>query len=642
MKKKLTTVTMLLATSLVATGCNSDNVTYKQNAEGKSIIFSIKNGDKVEEYTADDLLKDLQDSSTAQSKLYSEVSRQVFTHYAQDNLDENKINSIREKAADEVDDFKDDCNASAKEEGTDYDTYLESALAQEGVETLEELEALYFYEGLKSEILDDFVEETDHYNYFLQKYLDTYTPFQVKHVLVAANTADTKFKDGTMSTDNARNLLNILNRFLAGDSFATVAELTDDTSSKDNGGIMPFNEAQNYVSEFRFATYAQEIFAKNTTLDERYDVAAKLHVINNDSDSSDYVSKAEFEDSNLYSVYQNGIESIKISDILALQGNVTNQMAGAYNYFKDDGSEKGNDIPTIAEQPYEMNVNKYDDNGELNKKYYEEYELERNQIFNKTLNSHKVQYIELDGAYATSKNSVKIKVYDKGMKSLVEKTVLADSENGNPIFFALASTGIHFMSMVWNSFDPQSVMLSDEVLNSLSKIICDRNNFSVTSSGNTAYYDKAVEELKDNFDSELNYAYFTLFDDSTTDLTAYKYTYIGQNGAYNSKSSLTKKSDSLLGDISGYASYLEYYLFDAIVYQENSELISNTHYSISFYDDDLYDLIKDYVQDRLTTTDDSYASSVQSAAETYGSKLAREKEVKDALNNWMFENKTNS
>ena len=341
MKKKLAGVTLFLATALVATGCDSNEVTFKQNEDGKSIIFTIKNGDEVIEYTADELLGDLQDNAAAQSKLYSEVSRQVFTQYAESTLG-NKVNSIRESAAEDVEDFKDDCQTSAKEEGTDYDTYLESALEGKGVETLEELEALFYYEGLKEEVLDEFIEDNpEHYNYFLQKYLDVYTPFQVKHVLVAANTSDTNYKDGTMTTDNARKLLNVLNRFLAGDSFDAVAELTDDTSSKDNGGIMPFNQAQNYVAEFRFATYAQEIFAKHESLDERYQVAADLHVINSDEESSDYVSKEEFEDSNLYSIYEKGISSIKISDILKLNGKVDNSMAGAYNYFTEEGTEKG-------------------------------------------------------------------------------------------------------------------------------------------------------------------------------------------------------------------------------------------------------------------------------------------------------------
>lgn len=639
MKKKLATVTMLLATSIIAAGCDSSDVTYKQNDNGQSIIFQIKNGDTIEEYTADDLLKDLQDGSTATTQLYNEISRQVFTKYAEDTLDENKKKTIRSDAASEVEDFKDSCSANAKSEGTDYDTYLEQQLASRGVETLEELEDLNYYEGLKEEILDNFVEKNEddakHYEYFLQKYLDVYTPFQVKHVLVAANTADTKFKDGTMTADNARKLLNVMDRFLNGDSFTSVVELTDDTSSKDNGGIMQFNHAQDYVPEFRFATYAQEIFNK-TDEQERYDTAAKLHIINNDEDSTDYVSKEEFLESNLYSVYQNGITSIKVSDVLKLKDPVTSSMAGAYNYFNDDATEKGNDIPTIAEQPYEMNVNKYNDEGELNEKYYEEYELQRNQIFNKTLNSHKVQYIELDGDHASCTNSTKVMVYDPATNGLVEKTVLADGKDGNPIFFALASTGIHFMSMVWNCNDPLSVVLSDEAKEGLGKIICEKNDFELSST-DAKYFDTAKGKYTnpEDFDKQLNYAYFTLYDSDDTDLSEYKYTYIGRNNIYTSRTTLTQESNALLSDIESYASTLEYYLFDAIVYQTESPLATK-HYTISFYDDSLADTIKDYVQDRLTQTDESFAHSVQDAAETYGSKLAREQEVKSALDNWAF------
>ena len=619
MKKKLAAVTLFLSSALVATGCDSNEVTYKENDNGQSIIFSI-NGS---EYTADDLLKDLQDSSTAKTKLYGEVSRQVFTKYAEDNLSD-KLDSIREDAENDVEDFKDDCQTNAKEEGTDYDTYLENALAQKGVETLEELKALYYYQGLKNEILDDFVEEENNYNYFLNEYLATYTPFQVKHVLVAANTADTNYRDGTMTADNARKLLSVLDRFVAGDSFDKVAELTDDTSSKDNGGVMPFNEAQNYVSEFRFATYAQEIFGKYQSLDDRYAMAAKLHVVNDDEESSDFVSKEEFEESNLYSVYADGIKSVQLNDILTLNNKVTNDMKGNYNYFDKDGNEKGNEIPTIAEQPYEMNVSKFNDEGEINDKYFEEYQLKRNEIFNRYLNTHQVKYIELENSVATEANSTTL---DDG------RVVLAD-DNDNPIFFALASTGIHFMSMVWNSNDPLSVNKKGDALESLAKLSLEKNGVQVAD-GKTAL-ETAQAEFKDAFNRKINEAYFTLYDDEEDDVdySKYQYTYIGRNGAYNTESKLIKNSDSLLSAISGYASSLEYYLFDAIVYQETSELVSDAKYSVSFYDEELNELIKEFVQDKLTSTDETFAASVQAAAETYGSKLAREAEVKAALDSW--------
>ena len=142
MKKKLTTVTLLLASVLIATSCDSDKVTLKETDDGKSIIFSIKTEDGV--YTADQLLSDLQDSSTAKTALYNEVARKVFTQYGLNTLTNTEISNISMKASDQVDDFKENCKSSAKEEGTDYDTYLETALKNEGVSTTEELEQLYY------------------------------------------------------------------------------------------------------------------------------------------------------------------------------------------------------------------------------------------------------------------------------------------------------------------------------------------------------------------------------------------------------------------------------------------------------------------------------------------------------------------
>ena len=635
MKTKLAMVTLLLATAITATSCNDGEVKPIQTDDGKSVVFSLKtDGENTDfYYTAEDLLADLSDSSAATSKLYSEVSRQVFTQYALNTLEEKKIESLKVDAADEVKEFKDDCKTKAKEEGTDYDTYLETALKGKGVETTEELEALFFYQELKSEVLEDYLEETAHYNYFLDKYLNAYTPFQVKHILVATNTADANFKDGTMTADNARKLLKILNGFINGETFETLATETDDTSSANNGGVMPFNEAQNYVQEFRFATYAQEIFANHSTLDERFEVAAKLHVVDVDleNDSEEVIAKAkkEFEESNLYSVYKNGISTISLDAIMKLEGDVTSAMAGAYNYY-DGANRKENDLPTIAEQPYEMNVDKYNCEGKLNDMYYEEYQLERNKIFNSTLNTHQVKYIEL-GSYAANMKTNKTVVNGK--------TVLAD-EYGNPIFVALASTGIHFMSMVWNANNPvgdsvTSPELANGALDSLQDII-------KAQAGGTL----PTEITADLY----NQAYFTLFDDKTTDLTDYQYTYIGRNGAYKSKSSLKANSDSLLSAISNYVSSLEYYVFDAIVYGEDSALVSGSNYfDLTFFDynttdyatldaykenSEIYNAVKDYVQDNLTSTDESFASSVASAADTYGSKLAREAEVKEAAANW--------
>ena len=666
MKKKLSIVTLLLASAIVATSCDSNEVTLKEE-DGKSILFSFtkENGETVK-YYADDLLDDLQDTSTTKAKLYGEVSRQVFTQYAYETLNENTIAEIEEDAAVEVDEFKENCKTSAKEEGTDYDAYLESALAAKGVETTEELLQLFIYEGLKEEILDDYLETrneksaqegvkptkaTEKYNYFLDKYLQTYTPYQVKHILVAANTADTKYITGTMTADNARKLLTIMNRFVAGDSFASIASITDDVSSAANGGVMPFNEAQNYVSEFRFATYAQEIFGDHVikgldstakdyetqVLNARYQKAADLHVVSSDEDSSDYVSVEEFKDSSLYDVYASGIDSIALADIMKLNDKVSYQNAGGYNYFKADGTAKDADleIPSIAEQPYEMNVNKYDDEGKINPQYFEEYELARNQVFNKTLNSHQVKYITVDKATYPNANTATVN----------GETVLAD-ENGNPVFFALASTGIHFMSIVWNSYDPYNLdsaispKISDEALDSLSKIICVYNGIGYDASKDdfSELVLNAEKAGKLDFETELNRAYFTLYDSDNSSALKdedYKYTYIGQHGAYKTSSKLKTNSTELLSDISGYASALEYHLFDALVYNTDSAL-ENYDFSITFYDPEIEEMIKEYVQDRLDTTDKSFASSVQSSAETYASKLAREKEVKAAWKDWEY------
>ena len=584
MNKKLNALTLLLFTAVTAVGCS--DVKYKEvldgDKSGQSIIYSLKNNSVTEYFTADDLLKELQDGVTATNTIYNQISRQVFTIYADQVLSADKISSIADDADDQVEEFKTDCKSSAKSNGTDYDTYLESRLSSMGVSTLEDLKELYIYNGKKSAILEDYVE--DHYDYFLDKYLTAYTPFQVKHILVAANSSNTAYVNGTMTDANARKLVSILNRFKAGDSFASIADLTDDTTSKDHGGIMPFNQAQNYVQEFRFAPYAIELFSDTSvSVEDKYAKANELHILSSDSESSDYVTLEEFEDSDFYQIYNGGIETIDVNDILALEGDVTAKMAGAYNYYTDAAGtlKPGATAPSIIDQEYIMNVSEYNDAGEKNVKYYSQYQLQRNKIFNQTVNTHKVKYIEVDDTWVnkTDVNGV---------------TVMADAPDGNPVYVVLASTGIHLMANVWNSY------------------------------ANT---------------KEENASYFKLFDSASENYKAdYENSYIGRNLSYLNKSTLEANSKSLLSDVSSYVSTLEYFLFNALAYDDSAtSLEPEKSIDISFYDDEIGKAIKDFVEEQINSTDDSFASSVKRAAETYGSMLAREAEMKAFITSWLWD-----
>lgn len=576
MKKKITPLTFLLCSALLAAGCSKEDVKVKKE-NGNYVIYSITVDGKKQSFTADDLLDEMLDSQVATTRLYNEVSRKVFALAADQKLSSSRISEIKKVAEDKVTDFKANVKSQSKEQGIDYDTYLESSLEQEGVKTLDELEKLYVDQEKKSAYLEDYVE--DNYDYFLEKYLSVYTPFQVKHILVAANTADSQFTNGTMTPDKARLLLKVIRRFMTGEKFATIADLTDDTSSKDNGGIMPFNQGQNYVNEFRFAPYILALNEK--TGDERLKLAQQLHLIDDELDLADAGDKAkaqeDYDELRIDSVYENGVGTIKLTDILELEKEVTKDDKGANFYYDAEGNRITSiDTPTYAEQVYELPKGVQEGDEE----YYEEYELKRNVIFNNTLNTHQVKYISVDGVADVAENA-KATVKVNG----VNTDVLADDQ-GNPIYVIYASTGIHFMVNVYDYIK------------------------EVNAEG-------GLDKVK---------SFFTLFDSSSkdTDYTKYQNTYIGQNEAYLKRDKLESNSDTLLAAVQSYISPLEEYAFNELVYVDQE-------ITIQFRSEELYENVQKYVEDRIEAGDDSFYDALETAFDTYISKLERELEAKQAL-----------
>lgn len=571
MKKKIAPLGFLLCTTLLAAGCSKGDVKVVTE-DGNYVIYSITVNGKKESFTADDLLAEMADSTVATTRIYNEIARKVFAIAADKTLTRSEITEIEGIADDQVTDFRDDVKAEAKEQGIDYDTYLETSLEQEGVETLDELKDLYVDQGKKEAYLEDYVEEN--YDYFLEKYLSVYTPFQVKHILVAANTSDTNYTDGTITPDKARLLLKILNRFIAGENFATIADLTDDTSSKDVGGIMPFDGGKDYVNEFRFAPYILALYEKEEGK-ERLALAQQLHLIDEDLDLdvAEDLQKAqeEYDELRIASVYENGVGFIQLSDIMALEDDIVSTDKGSEFYFDSEGQRLPNvDVPTAAEQVYELPEGVVVGDEE----YYYEYELKRNVIFNNTLNTHQVKYIEVspsDGATNTAQ--------------INGKTVLAD-ENGSPIYVVYASTGIHFMVNVYNYIEEVNKP-------------------------------NGIENVKN---------FFRLFDESSqdTDYSKYSDAYIGQNNAYLKRENLESNSDTLLAAVQSYISPLEQYAFNELVYVDKE-------ITISFSDEKIYENVQKYVIDSIEAGDETFYDSLETAFDTYGSKLERELEAKQAL-----------
>jgi len=97
--------------------------------------------------------------------------------------------------------------------------------------------------------------------------------------------------------------------------------------------------------------------------------------------------------------------------------------------------------------------------------------------------------------------------------------------------------------------------------------------------------------------------------------------YIGQNNAYTKRTTLEENSDTLLAAVQSYVSPLEEYAFAELVYVDKE-------IEIKFYSDKIAENVEKYVQDRIEAGDDSFYDSLETALDTYGSKLERELEAK--------------
>lgn len=117
--------------------------------------------------------------------------------------------------------------------------------------------------------------------------------------------------------------------------------------------------------------------------------------------------------------------------------------------------------------------------------------------------------------------------------------------------------------------------------------------------------------------------FFRLFDKSSkdTDYSKYADAYIGQNNAYTKRTTLEENSDTLLAAVQSYVSPLEEYAFAELVYVDKE-------IEIKFYSDKIAENVEKYVQDRIEAGDDSFYDSLETALDTYGSKLERELEAK--------------
>ena len=250
MKKKLLLLSMVSGLTLV--GCNGISPLDGENGQ---VIVKLGDGT---EYTADDLFNNYSNTSAGASQ-YFEAVYDVLVRAVQPITD-----SIQDTVDQKLDDFVDSARSAASTNGTSYRTELSNALEKQGVESLDELEQVYYLDAQKAEFEEDYYEANDNENLnaLLSEYIQYYAPYHVRHILIKTSSG-TSLYNGTVSSDDAKSLAAAAQLLASGNlSFGEIAlQVSDDDSSKTKyGETSIMSTTTPFVNEFKFALYQYDEF----------------------------------------------------------------------------------------------------------------------------------------------------------------------------------------------------------------------------------------------------------------------------------------------------------------------------------------------------------------------------------------------
>ena len=244
MKKRLLLLSMVSIVAL--TGCD---VSQLKDKDGNQII--VKLGDSMS-YTANELFDHYSDTSAGTSQYFNAVY-DVLIRAAQD-----KTTAIEQEVARRIDDFHQDAEDAASENNTSVRTELSKALEAKGVESIDELEQIYYLEEKKTTFENDYYDDNVEGD-LLEDYINYYAPYHMRHILVKTSSGDSLY-NSTITKDDAINLSEVVRRLASGtESFGTIAQTTaengDSGSAAIYGDVGVMSTSTEFVSEFKYSVY---------------------------------------------------------------------------------------------------------------------------------------------------------------------------------------------------------------------------------------------------------------------------------------------------------------------------------------------------------------------------------------------------
>lgn len=409
MKKPLLALSLVsLMTTGILSSCTKSPVKWEDG-----VIIKIDG----QEYTIDDAFNDYSgfgpsgDINVDGAKAYYNVVNNVLIQLAV-----NTTQDIKNKVNQEVISLKDQAATNAKNNGTTKKEEMEKIYQDKGVENEKELRAKLLLDEKKDRNSKAFYSDKT-YAELTPEYIEELSPYHVRHILVKVDASSTDIFNAKISSDDAKQLDNVVRRLSGSESFGQIALTAsednqgDDNSASNYGDLGIMDRNTSYVSEFKYSLYAYDSFynsqADNSLAKERLGVPDA---------ASETIGDRAF--------------GIPLSAVLKLG-----------KYAETTNSDTNTTVQNASENNYPRNIlfSKYFNNHSLSFIYLDKTADDYKSEYGFALNSSKFKTVRgvsdrLEG-YAENDSDV------VEMKDIAgEKQILCD-EKGNPIIVVRAGTG---------------------------------------------------------------------------------------------------------------------------------------------------------------------------------------------------------
>lgn len=221
-----------------------------------------------------DLLKDSKGSISAMYSVAKNVLAQLVTPVT---------DSIRNTVETKINDLQNTWKTNARTNQTSKKEEMEKTFDSENVEDLDELRSKYIAQEQNTANSNEFYDinvdgkTNKDYKYYISEdmtktYVNKQAPYHVSHILVKVDASEARdgWWDGKISSDDAKQIDNVVSMLTQSDSFGSIAQIAsdDEGSAKQYGelytsgdsAMVAMEKTTSYINEFKLGLYAYEAF----------------------------------------------------------------------------------------------------------------------------------------------------------------------------------------------------------------------------------------------------------------------------------------------------------------------------------------------------------------------------------------------